>query len=212
MQVRPRRYVRRPRAWEAEAGAALDSGAGEAPRGRRRRSHFGEHIEAACALFGYTYDDEARVTATAPIVLAQVDAISDAVYRHLLGQRVTAAHFSDAAGAIDRDRVAARLATFRDWLRTMVEDPLDADTGEVLASIGLTHVRPRDGADQRVKARYMTSTISVVQTMVIAALAGSVADPVELGAAASAWSRRLLIHLDLLLAVYGSAEGTAHWY
>ena len=43
-------------------------------------------------------------------------------------------------------------------------------------------------------------------------LSAAILDPAELGACIAAWNKRLMIHLDMLLAVYGSTEGSAHWY
>lgn len=51
-----------------------------------------------------------------------------------------------------------------------------------------------------------------MQRMFIAILARAIDEPDRLGRCAAAWCKHLIIHLDLLLAVYGATESSAHWY
>jgi hypothetical protein len=224
MQERARRYVQRRPTWlgrmPRDGAAFVDSpvrtgGVPEkqaAPRGRRRRGHFGEQLEAVRAAVGYTPDDDASVQASKELIAPHVDEIVAAVYRQMLAQPETAMHFAGSNGVIDPQRVAMRRAAFSAWLRSVVGDPMDASTGEYLATIGHAQVRPRDAAEHRVKARHLVRTVSQVQTMFIAILASTIDEPDRLGRCAAAWCKRLIIHLDLLLAVYGATESSAHWY
>ena len=81
-----------------------------------------------------------------------------------------------------------------------------------VASVGHAHVRPREPIRPQIKAGYLLITMSWVQGLFIAILSDWCVDPVELGTHAAAWCRRLMMHLDLLLTVYGSTERSAHWY
>jgi Protoglobin len=223
MQQRAQRYVRRRRAWlgatsdseEPAAGSHRPtggaSGAESALRGRRRRSPFNERLEATTGLVGFTQEDQAWIDESRAPLSAHVSDVAHDVYRGLLAEPETAVHFANARSAIDREQVAMRQETFEDWLRSVIDDPLDDETTAYLAAVGHAHVR-REHAESRIKARYLVSTISRVQTLFTTILVHSYSDPEKLARCAAAWSKRLMIHLDLLLAVYGSTESTAHWY
>ena len=126
--------------------------------------------------------------------------MAEEIYRGLLAQPETAAQFCDATGAIDRAQFVRQQEVFEEWLVAAVADPLDATTALYLASVGHAHVR-RESPVGRVKARYLLATMSRVQALLVAILANATSDPKELGACASAWSKQLMIHLDLLLSV-----------
>ncbi len=180
-------------------------------RGRRRRANFGERIEATCTLVGYTAEDAANIDASRAWIAAQIGAVTDEIYQEFLAQPETAAHFRDASGGIDRGSLAMRRAAFEGWLRSVTGDPLDVETAEYLASVGHAHARRERGAT-RIKARYLVSTIGSVQAAFTRILAAAVDDPSELAGYVAAWNKRLMIHLDMLLAVYGATESSAHWY
>ena len=220
---RAQRYVRRRRVWpgaspeqvESTDGTSLPASAlpaGNAPlQGRRRRSHFDERLDATRQLVGLTPEDEACIDDSRSPIAAHIGDVADDVYRGLLAQPETAAHFADARGVIDGGQIAMRRETFEEWLRSVVDNPLDAETAEYLASVGHAHVRP-EHTEHRIKARYLVSTISRVQALFTVILSGSYSEPEKLGRYVTAWNKRLMIHLDLLLAVYGATESTAHWY
>lgn len=181
------------------------------PRGRRRRINFGERIEATRELVGYTSADAARIEASRALLADQTPAVAEEIYKALLSRPETAVQFMDATGAIDTTEVVMRRTAFAEWLRSLIGDPLDARTADYLASVGHTHAR-RESAATRIKARYLVSTMASVQAAFTRILSAAILDPAELGACIAAWNKRLMIHLDMLLAVYGSTEGSAHWY
>jgi hypothetical protein len=222
-QQRSQRYARRRRGWLGEtASDAGDPSAEsigipltqpeESRRGRRRgRPHFDERIAATRELIEYTPEDEARIEATSHLLQPHIGAVTGQIYRELLSHPETSAPFRDAAGALDLEYVAVRQQAFEEWLYAVVADPLDAATAEYLGAVGLGYVR-RERPDTRAKARYLLATASRVQVLFVAILAEALLDPRELAASSAAWCKQLMVHLDVLLAVYGSTEGSAHWY
>lgn len=222
MQQRSQRYVRRRRGWlGTTSGNDAPENAGEhlngsrraesAPRGRRRRSHFDERLDTTSAIVGLTPEDDACIAESRATIASQIPQVADDVYRALLSRPETAAYFTNAQGVVDSAQVTMRREAFEDWLHAVVEDPLDEETAAFLASVGRAHARGEETGG-RVKARYLLGTISRVQSSFLTILADTIADPKTLGACSAAWCKRLSIHLDLLLAVYGSTESSAHWY
>ena len=222
MQQRSQRYVRRQRGWIGQGAGSQDPGGEEGVlvteavrksvlRGRQRRSHFGKRLDTTSAIVGMTPDDQAWIAKSQAHITPHIAEVAEDVYRALLSRHETAAYFTNERGAIDRAQVAMRREAFEEWLHAVVEDPLDEETAEFLASVGRAHARP-EGAGDRIKARYLLGTISRVQSSFLAILSSKIAEPAALAACSAAWCKRLLIHLDLLLAVYGATESTAHWY
>jgi len=130
------------------------------------------------------------------------------VYGHLRTRPEFVAQFTDQRGQLDHDRLAAHRDAFTEWLFCIMDDPLDAETGEYLATIGHAFAR----SDGQLKARYLVETVARVQTLFQQTFAREYADRETLAACSAAWSRRLMVHLDVLLAVYSATQGTPHWY
>jgi hypothetical protein len=179
---------------------------------RSRSRQFGARLEATAESVGITRDDEDRIEASRSLIAARIDDVADEVYGHLRARPELVVQFADDRGSVDHDRLGAHRDDFREWLLCVINDPLDADTGEYIANVGHAHVRPRIQPENPLKARYLVDTIARVQALFIAILARSYSDPSELAKCASAWSRRLMVHLDLLLAVYSATQGNARWY
>ena len=175
------------------------------------RQHFDERIAVTQELIDYTPEDEAQIDATSSLLQPHIRVVTERIYRELLSHPEASAPFRDDAGAIDCEHVSVRQHAFEEWLYAVVCDPLDAATADYVASVGLAYVRhERPGA--RIKARYLLAIVSRVQVLFVAILADAIPDPKELAAATAAWCKQLMIHLDVLLAVYGSTESSAHWY
>ncbi len=181
-------------------------------RARRRTQAFATQLAATRALVGFDERDEELVAATRDVVAASAGDVADKFYAHLLAHRETASAFTRADGRIDRELVAARHESLREWLTAAVEAPLDERLAAYLAGIARAHTGRGAGKGARVKARYMVAAMSFLQTSLIAVLGVSGLGADELLETVSAWNKLLMIHLDLFLAVYGGAGGTAHWY
>lgn len=197
--------------------AVPDEGAKMALRGRRHEGAIVERFASRCELIRGGAQDDLLVARSSKVLHDHVDEVVHEVYRRLLAYPQTAVHFSsDATTGIEgkrlRSRVGERKAAFREWLLSVIDLPMDAKTAVYVASVGHAHVRPREAIGPQIKAGYLLVTMSWVQGLFIAILSDWCVDPVELGGHAAAWCRRLMMHLDLLLTVYGSTEGSAHWY
>jgi hypothetical protein len=188
----------------AEGGADL--------RTLRRTQAFASQLATTRALVGFGERDEQRVAATRDVIAAAAGGIAERFYAHLMAHRETAAAFEDADGRTDRELVAALHDSLRGWLITAVEAPLDERLAAYLAGIARAHTGRGAGKGTRVKARYMVAAMGYLQTSLVEVLGVSGLNAEELLETASAWDKLLMIHLDLFLAVYGSAGGTAHWY
>jgi hypothetical protein len=180
--------------------------------GRRRGQSFAQRLASTYELLGYGEEDEALVRATREAVLAQSDAIAGALYAHLLSHRETAVYFMRADGRVDREAVEARHASLQEWLAVAIEAPLDEKLAAYLAEVGRAHTGRERGAKARVQARFLVVAMSFLHAELIGILGEAIADRAVLLASMAAWNKLLMVHLDLFLAVYASAEGTAHWY
>ena len=197
-----------------EGGDSSDeraTGAKAGPRGRRSKQSFAQRLQSTRDLVGYTAQDEVRVRATGDLLLPHADVIAGAVYDYLLSHPETAVHFTQADGRPDRDHLMIRTESLAVWLKRAITDPLDEPLSGYLAGIGRAHTR-RDGSAARVHGRYLLATMSFVQTALVGLLDPAIPDRADLLATIAAWNKLLMIHLDLFLAVYGSAEGNPHWY
>lgn len=180
--------------------------------GRSRGPDFKRRLASTRALVAYGDEDEARVHATRHILLPHAEAMADAVYRHLLSHPETAVYFTLPDGRPDRAHLAARAESLTAWLQTLFEAPLDERMADFAAGVGRAHVRPAGPDGRSVKGRYLVVTMSIVLAAIGSLLEADIADREELVASIMAWDKLLTVHLDLFLAVYGSAESNPHWY
>lgn len=180
--------------------------------GRSRGPDFNRHLATTRELVGYTDEDEARIHATRDVLLPQAGALADSVYGHLLSHPETAVHLTLPDGRPDHAHLAARTDSLKTWLQTLIEEPLDERIVSYAAGVGRAHTRRGGKSPRRVNGRYLVVTMSFVLAAVAPLLEEAIADRRELVATIAAWNKLLTIHLDLFLAVYGSAEGNPHWY
>ncbi|MEX2245240.1 MAG: protoglobin family protein [Dehalococcoidia bacterium] len=179
---------------------------------RRTQPHFSRHLEATRALIGYTADDEALVHATRGALLPHAGAIADAVYQHLLARPETAAFFTLADGQPDAKHLTERKESLKGWLALTLEAPLDERSAEFLVQVGRAHTRRGGHPDVRVRGRYLLTAMAFTQAALTPLLDAAIADRALLVRTVAAWNKLLMVHLDLFLSAYGSAEGSAHWY
>ena len=183
------------------------------PLGSRRRGQgFAQRLASTREFVGYTEEDEHLVRASRETVSAHSDVIVRAVDAYLLSHQETAVHFARADGRTDRETVEAHDASLKEWLMMAIEAPLDAQLSTYLAEVGRAHTGRGREPQARVEARHLLATMSFLHTELIGVLEGAIDERKRLIATILAWSKLLMIHLDLFLAVYASAEGTAHWY
>ena len=121
-------------------------------------------------------------------------------------------HFARADGRTDRDTVEAHDASLKEWLTMAIEAPLDAQLSAYLAEVGRAHTGRGREPRARVEARHLLATVGFLQSELIRVLEGAIDERKTLVASISAWGKLLMIHLDLFLAMYASAERTGRWY
>ncbi len=190
--------------------SATDRPAAAALRGRRRGPGFPERLELARAVVGYDEEDAWNVRLTRDVVLAHADELARALYRHLLAFPETAAPFLTAAGTVDRAHVERRVESFAAWLADA--DHLAGDAALRIASVGRAHTRHGAGHAARIRARFLLMAVGFLQSAVAGVLAADGTAGDDLVASIRAWDKLFMVHLDLFLAAFESAEGTGHWY
>lgn len=189
-----------------------EAGSGPTPlRGRRTKAEFAPRMRRMRELIGYGAADELVVRGTRDVVLEAADEIAGRVYGRIMDHPETRAYFTGADGHPDAPQISMRAETLAAWLRLAVELPPSDELATTLASIGRAHTKRGGSQEVRVSGRYLVGMISVVVAEVADVLTAAL-PPEDALRAAMAWQRLLTIHLDMFLAVYGSAEGNPHWY
>src|ERR1700674_5358082 len=179
--------------------------------GRWRAPNLMRAVATARALLDFTPEDEQLIRRSADVLVPHADAIARGLYRRLLSRPETATYFSLPNGRPDRAYLMERTESLRAWLQHVIEAPLDEQMVSYSASVGQAHARPERGA-RSVRGRYMVVTMAVVFAALCPLLEEAITDRGEMVATIAAWNKLLTIQLDLFLAVYGAAAGSAHWY
>ena len=159
-------------------------------------------VREAMEFVGLDDADLARIRETAPLVLAQETALTSAIYDHFLRFPATARFFLGPDGTPDAARLERRKHSLGRWLRETAEAALTHDFSYYLLAVALAHSHRAHGPGGRVPARFMVSTMSLTQTALARVLEAGLADPREAFAAALAWNKLLLVHLNVLLVGY----------
>lgn len=162
-------------------------------------------------LIGYGAADELVVRGSREVVLAAADVIVARVYQRMLAHPETRAYFARSDGSADAEHVVMRRESLTAWLRLAAETPPGDDLAAALAIIGRSHTKRGGARDVRISGRYLLGMMSVTASELAAVLAEAMPADDALRAS-GAWHRLLMVHLDMFLAVYGSAEGNPHWY
>lgn len=190
---------------------AEDAAAPTPLRGRRTRAEFAPRMQRMRELIGYSAADELIVRGTREVVAAAAGDISARVYERMLAHPETRVYFARPDGAADAGHVAMRADSLSAWLRMAMDTPPGEDLAAALSLIGRSHTKRGGSRDVRVNGRYLLGMMSVIASELTQVLTAALPADDALRAA-GAWQRLLMIHLDMFLAVYGSAEGNPHWY
>jgi len=146
--------------------------------------------------------DLGAIRRTAPIVLAQEEAFTTALYEHFLKFPSSARFFLKADGSPDAERIERRKHSLGRWLRETAEAALTHDFGYYLLAIGLSHSHRPRGPGGVVPAHFMVGAMSLAQTALARLFEAELADPHAAIAASLAWNKVLLIQLNVLLLGY----------
>ena len=153
---------------------------------------------------GFTDEDLELVRASGPFLLGRADELAAAVYEHFLSYPATARYFLTREGEVNETRLARRKHSLARWLRNSIEFRIDHQFPVFLLAVGVVHSNPPlpAGRHGSVPARFMTGTISFIQTQIASTLAEEMEDTAGAMRTAMAWNKMLMLQLDVLLAGY----------
>jgi len=146
--------------------------------------------------------DAAIIRASAPAVLKHEVALTGALYDHFLRFPATARFFLGPDGAPDRTRIERRKHSLARWLKETAEAALTHDFAYYLLSIGLAHSHRDHGPGGKIPPQFMVAAMSLTQTALAGIFREELGDPERALAAAVAWNKLLLLHLNVLLIGY----------
>jgi hypothetical protein len=141
---------------------------------------------------------------TAPLLLRHADELTAAVYDHFLKFPKTRRFFLNDRGEVDQGRLSRRKHSLVRWLRGTIDFKIDEEFPIFLLAIGLVHSHPSLEREHLgpVPSQFMIGTISFAQTALTQLLHQNLDDPQEAVRASVAWSKLLMVQLDVLLAGY----------
>ena len=153
---------------------------------------------------GFTDDDLELLRASGPLLIDRADDLAAAVYEHFLSYPATARYFLTRDGEVNETRLTRRKHSLARWLRNSIEFRIDEQFPVFLLAVGVVHSNPPAPAGRHgsVPARFMTGTISFIQTQIASTLAETMDDPAQAMRSSIAWNKMLMLQLDVLLAGY----------
>jgi hypothetical protein len=142
--------------------------------------------------------------ATAPAVLKHADELTAGVYDHFLKFPESRKFFLTETGEVNEEKLSRRKHSLTRWLRGSIEFQIDDDFPIRLLATGIVHSHPpvHRAHMGSIPSRFIVGTISFVQTAVADVLIQEMEDPREAMKASIAWSKMLMVQLDILLAGY----------
>lgn len=144
------------------------------------------------------------VQATAPVVLKHGEELTAAVYDHFLKFNDSRSFFLGEDGNVDEPKLERRKHSLLRWLRGSVDFKLDEDYPIRVLATGIVHSHPPSHRAHlgSIPSRYMIATISYIQTALNDIFYQELEDPAAANQASMAWSKLLMVQLDILLAGY----------
>ena len=146
----------------------------------------------------------AMVRATGPAVLKHAEELTASVYDQFLNFPESRRFFLNDEGDVDEPKLDRRKHSLLRWLRGSLDFQIDQDYPIRVLATGIVHSHPPSHRAHlgSIPSRYMVATISFVQTALNEVLHQEIQDPVEAMRASVAWSKLLMVQLDILLAGY----------
>ena len=153
---------------------------------------------------GLSQADVELIQSTAGLLVPHAEALTSAIYDHFLLFPETRKFFLLEDGEVDQGRIARRKHSLIRWLEYTIQNQVDGDLPVFLLAASLSHSHPPSNRAHlgSVPSRFMIGTISFVQTAVSQLLFQEMDDPQEALLASLAWSKLLMVQLDILLAGY----------
>ena len=146
----------------------------------------------------------AIVRATGPAVLKHAEELTASVYDQFLNFPESRRFFLNDDGDVDEPKLDRRKHSLLRWLRGSLDFQIDEDYPIRVLATGIVHSHPPSHRAHlgSIPSRYMVATISFVQTALNELLHQEIEDPEEAMRASVAWSKLLMVQLDILLAGY----------
>jgi hypothetical protein len=160
------------------------------------------YVRELAEFVGLGETDAGIIRASAPVVLEREEALTSALYEHFLRFPATARFFLGPDGAPDRVRLERRKHSLGRWLRETAQAALTHDFAYYLLSIGLSHSHRDHGPGGTIPPQFMVAAMSLTQTALAGIFREALGDPERALAAAVAWNKLLLLHLNVLLIGY----------
>ena len=154
------------------------------------------------AFVGLGDEDMALIRRTAPLVLAHEEALTSALYDHLLAFPATARFFVKEDGSPDRDRIERRKHSLARWLRETAEIATREGAAYYVLGVALSHSHRGQRPGGQIPAQFMVGAMSLTQSALAGILEAELADPREALHASAAWNKLMLVHLNVLLIGY----------
>ncbi len=148
------------------------------------------------------------IRATAPVVLEHGEELTAAVYDHFLKFDDSRRLFLAEDGEVDEPKLERRKHSLLRWLKGSIDFKLDEDYPIRVLATGIVHSHPplHRAHLGSIPSRYMVATISYIQTALNDIFFEEYDTAEEADKASVAWSKLLMVQLDVLLAGYMKPE------
>ncbi len=172
---------------------------------------WGERMKEMVEFVGLSPEELELVRATAPLLLPHAEELTGAVYDHFLKFPRTRQFFLTDEGEVNQERLDRRRHSLIRWLRATIDFKVDEEFPVSMLAAGLVHSHPPSHRAHlgSIPSRYMIGTISFVQTALAQLLLEEMDDAAQAMRASVAWSKLLMVELDVLLAGYVTELPTA---
>ncbi len=153
------------------------------------------YVSELAAFVGLDEADATAIRESAPAVLRHEVALTTALYEHFLKFPATARFFLAPDGTPDRARIERRKHSLARWLKETAEVALTHDFVYYLLSVGIAHSHRDYGPGGKIPPQFMVAALADI-------FRRELPDPERALAAATAWNKLLLLHLNVLLVSY----------
>jgi hypothetical protein len=160
------------------------------------------YVRELAEFVGLSDADATAIRASAPAVLKHEAALTSALYEHFLRFPATARFFLAPDGTPDRTRIERRKHSLARWLKQTAEAALTHDFAYYLLAVGLSHSHRDHGPGGKIPPQFMIAAMSLTQTALAGIFRDEMGDAERALAAAVAWNKLLLLHLNVLMIGY----------
>ena len=144
------------------------------------------------------------IESTRELVLSRGEELTAAVYDHFLKFPETRRFFLEEGGEVDEAKLDRRKHSLLRWLTGSISFKVDEDYPIRLLATGIVHSHPPSHRAHlgSIPSRFMTGSMSFMQTLLAQLFQEEIEDPIESHRASVAWNKLLMVQLDILQAGY----------